>query len=268
MRLSLVEQEEVMREFGDPVEFIRKYIDVYERQRSVPVKVFLEDVSYYERFEPRFLDLVLKRALSEESADLNLPEVEALLCSFREKEFYDERFYLESTLVLIKGIAILVDRVDQEVQRNDFRNLRYLYYYTDEAIDLTRILVGPYTRYVEDPQVLVSKMPELRNAVELVNKQLEGVGRSFLADDERLKDRVNLSEGILGTRRIERYVTEEVYGSIFDLLIVKATGMDVDSGYLYIMGFCSEFLVHEAGSEETILRLKEYAAALLSKKEN
>lgn len=256
-----------MKEFSDPVEFIREYVDVYEKQRNVPVKVYLEDISYYERFEPIFLDLVIGRALSEGSSDLNLPEVEELLHEFCKKEFYDERFYLECTLVLIKGIAILIDRVDQEVQRQNFNNLRYLYYYTTEPIDLTRMLVDPYTRYIEDPQILVSRMAELRRTVEFVNKQVKGVGSSFLAKDSRLKDRMNLSEGILGQKRIDDYKIEDVYGSIFDLLMVKATGMEVELGYVYIMGFCSEFLVSELGDEESILRLKEYANSLLSKKE-
>lgn len=266
MRLSLDEQRGVMKEFADPVEFIRDYIDVYEKQRSVPVKVYLEEISYYERFEPMFLDLVLGKALSEGS-DLNFPEVEELLQTFCSKEFYDERFYLESTLVLIKGIAILIDRVDQEIQKRKFDNVRYLYYYTTESIDLTQVLVDPYTRYIQDPPALVSKMGELRETVEFVNRQLEGVGNSFLVNDKRLKERMNLSEGILGQKRIEKYKIEDVYRSIFDLLMVRATGMDVESGYVYIMGFCSEFLVSEVGDEKTILCLKEYASGLLSKKE-
>ncbi|AFM98128.1 hypothetical protein EHEL_040770 [Encephalitozoon hellem ATCC 50504] len=267
MKLSLDEQEGVMKEFADPVEFIKGYVDVYEKQRGVPVKVYLEDISYYERFEPMFLDLVLKRALSEGSSDLNFPEVEELLHAFCGKEFYDERFYLESTLVLIKGIAILVDRVDQEVQRRMFDNVRYLYYYTTEPIDLTRVLVDPCTRCIQDPPALVKEMAKLRETVGFVNKQLEDVGNSFLANDRRLKDRMNLSEGILGQKRIEKYRIEDVYGSIFDLLMVKATGMDMESGYVYIMGFCSEFIMSEVGEEDAILHLKEYANGLLIKKE-
>lgn len=263
MRLSLPEQESMMREFADPVDFIGKYVDVYEKQRGVPVKVYLEDISYYERFEAVFLDMVLRQVLSPGPGDLNVPEAEALLAGFCSRQFFDERFYLESTLVLIKGIAVLIDRVDQEVQRGDFGNLRYLYHYTTDPIDLTRVLAGPYAQYVEDPCVLAGKMSELRRTVEFVNGQVEGAGRSFLADDRRLRDRMNLSEGILGPQRVERYEARDVYRSIFDLLMVRAGGMCVEEGYMYIMGFCSEYVVCDVGSESDIQGLKEYAGALL-----
>lgn len=264
MDFSIVEQEEVMGDFHDPTDFVRTYIDVYIKQRNVPVKVYLRDLPYYEKFEPAFLDMVLGRSLSTASV-LNFPEMETLLAGFSNEDFYDKEFYLGCTLVLIKGVAVLVDRVDQEVQRSDFSNIRYLYYYTIEPVDMTWVLVDRCSRHTDEPARLVEEMSSLRGTVDFINNQLCGVGRSFLASDRRLLDRISLSEKIVGSSRTERYEVGDVYKCIFDLVMVAADRMDVESGYLYIMEFCSEYMTAELGSEESIAHLKEYSSTLLSR---
>lgn len=267
MRFVLAEQEEMMNDFDDPVEFVRAYTNMYIRQRDVPVKVYLDDIVYYRKFESMFLDVVLKRSLSADAPILNFPEVESLLFEFRNREFYDKRFYLESTLILIKGIAILVDRVDQEVQRHEFSNVRYLYYYTTQPVDLTRVLVEACSSCVKQIDRLVKSMSELRNTVSYINKQLEGLDRSFLADDKRLKDRMDLSDRILGMERVEKYSVDGVYGRVFDLVADAADKMEASNGYLYVMEFCSEYLTAELGQDDSIARLKEYSTSLLKRME-
>lgn len=265
MNFCLVEQENMMNDFSDPIDFIRAYTDVYGKQMTVPVKVYLEDLPYYKRFEAVFLDTVLRQSLSTGEATLNFPEVEVLILDFKDQPFYDKQFYSSSTLILIKGIAILIDRVDQEVRKCDFSNIRYLYYYTTEPIDLTRILVSLCSKNMNDPALLVTKMAELKTILNFVNAQLESIGSSFLAHDKRLKDRMTLSEDLLGIRRVEEYSIKDVHRCVFDLVAVKASGMKTNEGYLYVMEFCSEYLTTEVGNEESIAHLKEYSNSLLDK---
>lgn len=260
MRLVLPEQEALLRSFSDPTDFVKTYLDVYRKQISVPVKVYLDDIPYYQVFESEFLDAVLRQSLS---SPVDFGEIEAMMCSVERERFYDRRFHSESTLILIKGIAVLVDRVDQEVQRQDFSGVRHLFHYTAEPVDLTLVLTVQCSRCIRNPQQLVGRIGELRSAVEFVNAQLEDVGRSAFAEDKRLRDRMSLSENVLGRERRERYEMGDVYQSVFDLVAVAADAMDVSEGYVYIMEFCSEFVTVGLGSEDVVEGLKRHAGAML-----
>ncbi|KHN69933.1 hypothetical protein CWI42_041290 [Ordospora colligata] len=264
MTLMLPEQEDMMGHFADPVSFINAYTHVYEKQKGVPVKIGLQDILYYEWFEQALLEMVLERVFSKDGGEPRVVEAEDALESFRQHRFFDEEFYNVATLVIIKGVAMLLDRIDQEVCQRSFVNVRYLYFYTIMPVDLTRILIEPCLECIEQPKVLMQTMLEVKKSVEDVNMQLNEVDVSFLADDARLSCRINLSDVLLGPARIKHYSLNNIYGSVFDLVLVRAAGMTSENAYLYVMEVYSEYITFEIGPEELVECLKEYLNKLMT----
>ncbi|KAH9411612.1 hypothetical protein HK407_04g07190 [Ordospora pajunii] len=265
MVFILPEQEDMMGHFADPVSFLRAYGDVYEKQRGVPVKIGLQDIPYYECFEQELLEMVLERVFSEDGGEPRVAGAENMLEAFRQCRFFDEELYNVATLAIIKGVAMLLDRIDQEVQQQNFLSVRYLYFYTTEPVDLTRVLIEPCLQCIEQPRALVQRMLDVKKSIEDVNMQLKEVGMSFLADDGRLRCRINLSDVLLGRSRIEHYNLVNICESVFDLVLVKAAGMAPENGYLYVMEFYSEYITFDVGSEESIACIKVYLDGLLAK---
>jgi hypothetical protein len=266
MELGISEQEELLQDFKCPLDFIECYTRTYIKQLDVPTKVQLTDIPYYSKFECAFLEDVLNQALAQEADRMIFRRMEELLWGFRSHKYYDRRFYDETSLVLIKGISVFVDRIDQEIRKRNYSNIRHLYYYCSDKIDVGEILVGRLVENIKDVDFVIREMGEMEKAVEFINGEIRDAGTSCFSRDKRLRSRVVLSDQMLGVERVGEYKRDELYRYIMDAMKMEGACRDVNEGYLFIMEFYSGCITGGMGSEEMLRELKEYADSLIDER--
>lgn len=264
MKMCIREQEEIIKgAFKNPVEFIEAYKKMYNKQSIVPVKLQLSEIPYYCIFQKELLEGVLEVVQRKVICPDYLCNLEEALYDFQESEFIDLSFLTSTKLILIKGIAILMDRIDQEMKSYDFTNINLFFKYNSSPIDLTKHL----SLYLENSWVhfseLIVKLKELREAIDLINYKLDGIELSRMSEEPELLARINISVIFLGEERKVNYDYLIVCESLRLNLETKAKNMEQNEGFMYIMGFISEYLTSGMSDDALLENLKIFAYSLI-----
>ncbi|EQB60253.1 hypothetical protein NAPIS_ORF02203 [Vairimorpha apis BRL 01] len=138
------------QKYNLPFDFIVDYIKVYNEQINTPFKVFLEDITYFKIYEQSLLNYLVNLSTC--------------------LEFYDNNFYEITKLNFIKSIAIMIDKVDLEILKFNFDNIRCLFVYTDYELS-KRISIS--LKLLGDKKIIEYKIEGLLNEMLIFFKNCE-----------------------------------------------------------------------------------------------
>lgn len=113
------EQSLLLKDFSDPKEFITKYSQIYNNQSLTPYKVFPHMIPYLSKFNILFLDHLF-RFIQENSENIDvldkeMTDIDTLIRSIKEMEFYDSNFYEVCGLIFIKSLIFLIDQCEYKI---------------------------------------------------------------------------------------------------------------------------------------------------------
>lgn len=244
--------------YASPVDFMRDYVDLFNKQIDSPKKVFLREIEYVRDYEQSLLDYVINLS-SQDHLDLTkYKEIEDILDSFHRQQYYDVIFYDSFILQYTKGVAFLLDRVDMEVSSGVFTNVDILFYFCSANLDLNSVIIKTSnceTMYLngEDAQT-----DDLQRLVEFINQKLSSVQQSILYSSLELYIRYSPSDSIISDKRVIKYTL----GHCVIFLFEECDKTNAEK-YVLLTNLMGEFITKRIGNDEDISLIKEYSEELI-----
>lgn len=230
-RRTIPEQQELLREFDDPLEFMMLYIHIFEQQLRCSTKVFLHQIPYYKKFQIDFLNRLLQLCLDEPLNQLTLVGIEEKLYEWRNRKLYCPEFYACCVSSVLKGMNILLDRAEAEVLSGNLDALPLLYRYSFYKIDVTGLLKQTTLEELSRDNYAVIRT--LRDSVKRLNDLLKTATTSGLLKLEcshsaSCQDRAGQGEllDILDIENKKAHTPTETVHSRDTLILNKASCME------------------------------------------
>lgn len=267
--------DELLGDFSSPLDFVSVYSANYDRQAQVPYKVFRDMIPYFSSFDITFLDHLFQHILANTESPGSLEEyllhVENVILECRTRRFYDKEFYDLCCLIYIKALAFLVDQCEFKVlsyslsqKKKDFvPYVKLLYRFSSERLDLRRLFTKMVRTNLENAVDVVNDLESVGNLIKETNSMLREIPEltKFNAD-KRYLDRLNISEKIVGSSRIEEYSFESTLNAVLDSIEAESKKMPKEQGYIRIMDFISEIELKNLGCKSINERAREIAQSI------
>ncbi|ORD96786.1 hypothetical protein HERIO_1295 [Hepatospora eriocheir] len=143
------EQQQFIETQLNPYEYIQTYVNLYEKQRYSPLKVFPTSSKYYDEFQYEFINFALKHSTSIKEINILIDLLEHL-----KEEFSD--FYNFCIETLFKGINLKLHELEISLfdLNNDYSSVSLLYTHTLFNIDFYPLIVYKALLFDEIKQAL------------------------------------------------------------------------------------------------------------------
>ncbi|KAI5177598.1 hypothetical protein PAEPH01_2488 [Pancytospora epiphaga] len=284
IRRAIPEQNELLRDFQDPIEFMLLYISLYEQQLCCSTKVYLHQIPYFAKFQIDFLRKTLELGSEGTSGLITLDSLESVLVAFHKKPFYDEIFYSHTIEILFKGLNISLDYVLSEIMNGCYDNIGFLYKYLPYDIDLTKLIAQQAMERLctaDDEKETTAELESLADLLDGINRivnssycisELIDTQRLTVSAQRDLKEELKYTTNlikieppscIIGLERVKVYNVERVLIELFICykLYSKVATSSISS-YNQLMRF-SKGILDVYGLEELSNEVKEYGKYIL-----
>lgn len=255
-------QKFLNKKYNLPFDFIVDYIKVYNEQINTPFKVFLEDITYFKIYEQSLLNYLVNLS-TVKKIDINeYSKLENILIDMKCLEFYDNNFYEITKLNFIKSIAIMIDKVDLEILKFNFDNIRCLFVYTDCKLNLYNL----FTEKLINLNIYNTDFWEMftiiKKHMNYINNEIKNVELSQYVNEDELSKRISISLKLLGDKKIIEYKIEGLLNEM--LIFFKNCELPKNEKYCLITEFCSNYIIKEHGQEKDLHEFVRYSKTLIN----
>ncbi len=217
---EIPEQEEIMKDFEDPVEFLINYITVFKNQLNCSMKVFLNEIPYYKKFHVDFIKKILEISINEPIETSSIFIIEEIILFFKDQPFHDKDFLICCASIMFKGYNILLSRAEEEILNDNFVNIGILYKYSSYDIDISNYLIKETAKKIINNNYKAIEI--FKNNIDIINNKIKNIEKSKLFEifDKNEEELINikLHKDLLGTSRKYNYVFIELMDFIIQEL--------------------------------------------------
>ncbi|WUR03359.1 uncharacterized protein VNE69_04181 [Vairimorpha necatrix] len=282
MEFTIKEHEMKNTMYKSPLTFIRDYIFMYNKQATVPYKLYFQDMQYSHYYEKSLITFLTRPSKDNTFID-NFLEIDEILETTKSLMFYDKAFYHNTLSIYMKSIAIVIDKTITEMEMLDFTNIDILYLYSHENINIYKILVNNILKNIVITQTNTSRdinieiKPQIwfyfvkcvdiieninRRLVDLDNRKIKEIPSRYCNEFALLK-RICIPENIIGQNRINQYSKADLLENMFNKIKELIDGANNDKKYIFLSNFISEMILRELCNEQELDKYIKYSKGLL-----
>ncbi|KAF5139720.1 hypothetical protein AAJ76_1900046273 [Vairimorpha ceranae] len=270
MQYTIKEHEMKKKNYKTPIDFIEDYIIMYSKQAKVPYKLYFKNLEYSKIYEISLFNYLVETKIE------NYQILENLLKKMVVMQWCDHTFYNLTLSIFIKGVAIALDKVIQQVEVLDFTNVNFLYFYSNANINLYFVMALKIVNCLHITKENKNREIKLKildtfwfllvkcyKDIENINRALTSYNQSQFINNEELKKRVFIPEILLGSKRIDIYERKQLMSCILQEIKIKAQKMCTEKLYIFIVNLISELIIREICDESELVDFHEYSRDLL-----
>ncbi|KAL6120790.1 hypothetical protein NUSPORA_02420 [Nucleospora cyclopteri] len=166
---TVKEQDKLFQNYTNPFKFIQDFVELYTIQGNCIYKLFPQDTPYYEMFQNDLLTDVIKN--TEKG---NLDRLKELLDVLEKVKYEFNTFYDFCLKTIYKGINIWLHKVEWEILKGKYENIRFLYEFTLFNIDLSRVLARRALKFTNITEMLL-ELEKVKLDVEIINEHIKNM---------------------------------------------------------------------------------------------
>lgn len=259
------EQESLLNNFDNPIDFIEKYTSIYNAQSNTPFKIFPEMIPYLTKFNILFLDHLFKFIQNNSDKvsvlETEMIKIDCLINKIKEYEFYDHSFYEVCGLIFIKSLVFLIDQCEYKILSEEdpkviIQFINTLYKFTPLPIDLNNL----FFYWIRKSDNFINTLRKIKEIIDLFS--LPDFITSF-KDDKRLLSRLTCNDIYLGKERVNVYYYEEIVISTVKFIIDQSGLLSKEEKYNLVIEFHSELEMNGLSDENIHNKIRNLCNELI-----